>query len=51
MVGRGATISAARDAAYAAVPDVRLDGGEFRADIALRELEVGDRAQLGDDAR
>jgi phosphoribosylamine-glycine ligase len=38
MVGRGATIEAARDAAYRGVADVSLDEGQFRADIAEREL-------------
>jgi phosphoribosylamine---glycine ligase len=48
MVGRGATLAVARDAAYAAVAEVRLDGGQFRADIAERELLVGDGTDLGD---
>jgi phosphoribosylamine--glycine ligase len=38
MVGRGPTIEAARDAAYRGVAEVSLDEGQFRADIALREL-------------
>ena len=38
MVGRGATIEAARDAAYRGVANVSLDEGQFRADIAEREL-------------
>ena len=38
MVGRGATIEAARDAAFRGVADVSLDEGQFRADIAEREL-------------
>jgi phosphoribosylamine-glycine ligase len=41
MVGRGATLAVARDAAYAAVAEVRLDGGQFRADIAEREVAIG----------
>ena len=40
MVGRGATIEAARDAAFRGVADVSLDEGQFRADIAERELPV-----------
>src|SRR3990170_7599983 len=46
MVGRGATMEAARDAAYRGVSDVSLDEGQFRSDIATRELDLGDRAQL-----
>ena len=38
MVGRGATMQAARDAAYRGVASVELDGGRFRTDIAAREL-------------
>ncbi|MGI8658414.1 MAG: phosphoribosylamine--glycine ligase [Candidatus Limnocylindria bacterium] len=38
MVGRGSTIAAARDAAYRGVADVELEGGQFRADVAAREL-------------
>ncbi len=51
MVGRGPSLAAARDAAYGAVERVALDGGQYRADVAERELHVGDRAQLGDEAR
>jgi phosphoribosylamine---glycine ligase len=51
MVGRGASLGAARDAAYAAVSDVGLDGGQFRADIAERELDLGDRAEVADHSR
>ena len=47
MVGRGATVQAARDAAYRGVADVALDGGHYRGDIASRELAAGDGAQLG----
>lgn len=50
MVGRGATMEAARDAAYRGVASVELDGGRFRTDIAARELGAGDRAQLNDQA-
>jgi phosphoribosylamine--glycine ligase len=38
MVGRGASLAAARDAAYRAVRELALDGGQYRADIAEREL-------------
>lgn len=38
MVGRGSSLAAARDAAYGAVGRVALDGGQYRADIAEREL-------------
>ena len=51
MVGRGATMQAARDAAYGGVANVALDGGRFRADIAARELAAGDGAQLHHEAR
>ena len=50
MVGRGSSLAAARDAAYGAVADVRLDGGQYRADVAERELDVGNRAELRDQA-
>ena len=50
MVGRGATIQAARDAAYRAVADVALDGGRYRSDIAARELGAGDGAELSHQA-
>ena len=50
MVGRGATMQAARDAAYGGVANVALDGGSYRTDIALREL-AGDGAQLDHQAR
>ncbi len=49
MVGRGATMEVARDAAYRGVASVALDGGRYRGDIASREL-AGDGAQLGDQA-
>ena len=51
MVGRGATMQEARDAAYRGVADVSLDGGQYRRDIAARELGAGDGAQLGHEAR
>jgi phosphoribosylamine---glycine ligase len=38
IVGRGPDIAAARDAAYGAVADVRLDGAQLRGDIAEREI-------------
>src|ERR671918_950706 len=47
FVGRGASLSDARDAAYEGVAGCRLEGGQHRADVAARELE-GDR--LPDDA-
>ncbi|HYI67593.1 MAG TPA: phosphoribosylamine--glycine ligase [Candidatus Limnocylindrales bacterium] len=50
MVGRGATMKEARDAAYRGVADVSLDGGQYRGDIAARELGAGDGAQLGHEA-
>ena len=50
IVGRGASLAAAREAAYGAVTDIRLDGGQFRADVAERELDLGDRAELRDQA-
>jgi len=34
VVGRGADHAAARGAAYAGVAQIRLDGGQYRADIA-----------------
>jgi phosphoribosylamine--glycine ligase len=51
MVGRGSSFAAARDAAYRGVDAVALDGGRYRTDIAARELDVGDGAKLGDEAR
>ena len=45
IVGRGATMREARDAAYRGVADVSLDGGQFRLDIGSRELGAGDAAQ------
>jgi phosphoribosylamine--glycine ligase len=50
MVGRGATMDAARDVAYRGAAGVVLDGGRYRTDIAMRELGQGDGAQLGDEA-
>jgi phosphoribosylamine--glycine ligase len=38
IVGRGATLEAARDAAYRGVAEVELEGGRYRSDIAAREL-------------
>ncbi len=38
MVGRGADHSAAREAAYRGVAGVELEGGQFRTDIAAREI-------------
>jgi phosphoribosylamine--glycine ligase len=50
MVGRGATIEAARDVAYRGIADVALDGGRYRTDIAARELRAGDGAELSHQA-
>jgi phosphoribosylamine--glycine ligase len=38
FVGRGESFERARNAAYRGVEDCRLDGGQFRTDIARREL-------------
>ena len=38
MVGLGASLAAAREVAYRGVAEVRLEGGQHRSDIALREL-------------
>ncbi len=38
VVGRGGDLAAAREAAYRGVADVRLEGAQHRADVALREL-------------
>ena len=51
MVGQGSSFAAARDAAYRGVDAVALDGGRYRTDIAARELDLGDGAKLGDEAR
>jgi phosphoribosylamine--glycine ligase len=40
LVGRGADLAAARQAAYRGVESVALDGGQHRSDIALREIEA-----------
>jgi phosphoribosylamine--glycine ligase len=47
IVGRGSDLAAARDAAYRGVGAVDLDGAQHRTDIAARELEVTDGAELG----
>ncbi|MGC5629349.1 phosphoribosylamine--glycine ligase [Georgenia sp. Z1344] len=39
VVGRGADLAAARDAAYAGVAEVRLEGSQHRTDIALAAVE------------
>jgi phosphoribosylamine--glycine ligase len=46
VVGRGTDLAAARRAAYAGVADVRLAGGQYRPDIAERELPAGDGTDL-----
>ena len=38
IVGRGPNLAAAREVAYRAVSEVSLEGGQHRADIALREM-------------
>jgi len=38
VTATGPTLAAARDAAYAGVANVRLDGGQHRGDIALRAI-------------
>jgi phosphoribosylamine---glycine ligase len=48
LVGRGPTLDRAREAAYAAASEVRLDGAVLRTDVAA--LHVGDRQELGDQA-
>ena len=50
-VGRGDSLAAARQAAYRGVATVGLEGGQFRSDIAVRELEVGERPELSQQAR
>ncbi len=40
-VGRGETLAAAREAAYRLMGGIRLRGGQFRSDIALREADKG----------
>jgi len=46
VVGRGSDLAEARQAAYAGVADVRLAGGQYRPDIAERELPAGDSTDL-----
>ena len=40
-VGRGETLASAREAAYRLMGRIRLRGGQFRTDIALREAKKG----------
>jgi phosphoribosylamine--glycine ligase len=40
FVGLGDDLAAARDAAYRGIKDAELEGGQYRTDIALRELEA-----------
>ena len=40
FVGRGSDLAAAREAAYRGVAGCTLAGGQFRTDIALRELDT-----------
>jgi len=46
VVGRGSDLAEARQAAYTGVADVRLAGGQYRPDIAERELPAGDSTDL-----
>ena len=48
IVGRGPTLSDARAAAYRAVEEVRLEGGQYRTDVG--ELHVDDRSDRRDEA-
>jgi phosphoribosylamine--glycine ligase len=50
VVGRGADLAAAREAAYGGVARVSLEGAQVRTDVAARELDGRDRAQLRDEA-
>ena len=51
VVGRGSDLASARDAAYRGVAPVSLAGAQARSDIAARELDLRDRAELGHEAR
>jgi phosphoribosylamine--glycine ligase len=51
IVGHGDALASAHAAAYRGVADVVLEGGRYRTDVAARELQVGDRSQLGHEAR
>ena len=44
FVGRGPDLPSARDAAYRGVAGCTLDGGQFRTDIALREVNTPEEA-------
>ena len=46
MVGRGATLAEARQAAYRGVAGTALHGGQFRADIAIREVPARADAEI-----
>ncbi|MEJ5998928.1 phosphoribosylamine--glycine ligase [Corynebacterium sp. H130] len=39
VIGTGATLADARDAAYAVIKDIQLDGSHYRSDIALPAVE------------
>ncbi|MEE1621373.1 phosphoribosylamine--glycine ligase [Zafaria sp. Z1313] len=41
VVGLGEGLDAAREAAYAGVAKIRIDGGQFRTDIALKAAQGG----------
>jgi phosphoribosylamine---glycine ligase len=51
VVGRGPDLAGARDAAYRGMAAVSLEGAQVRSDVAVRELDLRDRAQLGHEAR
>jgi phosphoribosylamine---glycine ligase len=51
IVGRGPHLAEAREAAYRGVAAVSLEGAQVRSDVAARELDLRDRAQLGNEAR
>jgi len=50
VVGRGGSIEGAREAAFRGVASIALEGGQFRTDIAERELTTGNGAHLRNDA-
>ena len=51
VVGRGPDLASAREAAYRGVVAASLEGAQVRGDVSARELDLRDRAQLGDEAR
>lgn len=50
VVGRGASLEEARGAAYRGVRGMALEGGQYRTDIAQRELGVSATAPMGHEA-